>query len=737
MQNLSHRQYDDESTDDEGPDMPAIKRAQSMAREEAEAHRLVRRHGRHGNHGATTPPTSGTRSGAVTPTDEQDFVDYRPHPAQYRGGILGSLLKLYSQAEEDSRPNSRSGSRHRRRSSDNSAGTTPQHSPPESGAVTPTGEGSGGHWYSRRQHKGHSTSSLAQLVGSSTGLGSPVVSGLGEQVSSRMREKGHKENRRPVLGKRQSSGTLASLSNIRAKHAREEIRITKHIAETMFRQRYLLRLCRALMTYGAPTHRLEEYMRMSARVLEIEAQFLYIPGSMIMSFDDASTHTTEVKLVKVPQGLDLGKLRDVHEVYKDVVHDVVGVEDATNRLREIMNRPNKHRRRVLIPVYGFAAACVGPYAFGARPIDLPISFLLGCILGVLQLVAAPRSDLYSNVFEVSAAIITSFFARMFGSINYAEGRLFCFSALAQSSIALILPGYIVLCAALELQSRNLVAGSIRMVYAIIYTLFIGFGMTIGAALYGAMDKNASSDSSCEDAFQGGAKLAWQYCFVIGFASCLVVINQGKWKQMPVMVLIAIAGYAVNTNSAKRFAGNLQLSSALGGFTIGGLANIYSRVGNKIENYVLDRWEDSLRPRWVSLKKRIFGPRSRKTPKRLEEGTATDGESLYESRKRRVGYSLAAAAMLPAIFVQVPSGISVGGSLVSGIKSADQISGNGTDGNTTPNGTELASGNAGFNDAAFNVTLSVVQIAIGVTVGLFLSALFVYPLGKKRSVLFSF
>ena len=72
-----------------------------------------------------------------------------------------------------------------------------------------------------------------------------------------------------------------------------------------------MRLCKALMIYGAPTHRLEEYMRMSARVLEIEAQFLYIPGSMLMSFDDPSTHTTEVKLVKVAQGLDLGKLPDV------------------------------------------------------------------------------------------------------------------------------------------------------------------------------------------------------------------------------------------------------------------------------------------------------------------------------------------------------------------------------------------------------------------------------------------
>jgi uncharacterized membrane protein YjjB (DUF3815 family) len=103
--------------------------------------------------------------------------------------------------------------------------------------------------------------------------------------------------------------------------------------------------------------------------------------------------------------------------------------------------------------------------------------------------------------------------------------------------------------------------------------------------------------------------------------------------------------------------------------------------------------------------------------------------------RKIGYGLAAAAMLPAIFVQVPSGLSVSGSLVSGLTSADQIVRN-----TTGNATTLSPANVGstdLNSIALNVGFSVVQIAIGITVGLFLAALIVYPFGKKRSGLFSF
>ena len=93
-------------------------------------------------------------------------------------------------------------------------------------------------------------------------------------------------------------------------------------------------------------------------------------------------------------------------------------------------------------------------------------------------------------------------------------------------------------------------------------------------------------------------------------------------------------------------------------------------------------------------------------------------------------------MLPAIFVQVPSGLSVQGSLVSGLTSADQIVRNSTGNATTISAADVGSSGS-INSIALDVGFSVVQIAIGITVGLFLAALIVYPLGKRRSGLFSF
>lgn len=248
---------------------------------------------------------------------------------------------------------------------------------------------------------------------------------------------------------------------------------------------------------------------------------------------------------------------------------------------------------VLILAYGLASASVGPFAFNARLIDTPIAFVLGCILGFLQLYIAPKSDLYSNVFEIAATVLTSFLSRAFGSIS--GGSVFCFSALAQSSIALILPGYTVLCASLELQSKNMVAGSVRMVYAIIYSLFLGYGITLGTAIYGIIDRNATSEHTCRDPMPQ----YWWFFFVPAFTMCLIVINQGKWRQAPVMMAIAFTGYIVTFFSSKQFHGNTQVSNTLGALAIGCMANLYSRIGSQFENWFMaecDKLKERLRRR---------------------------------------------------------------------------------------------------------------------------------------------
>ncbi|KAK9452400.1 uncharacterized protein V1518DRAFT_370161 [Limtongia smithiae] len=628
-----------------------------------EARQLVRAHTLTATQAAAASKAHGAdgfmvepelHSGQQTPVEREDYV---PAPSHVKGGVLSSLLKLYNEAHPSAAQSRVSFDQYGGPSNYAPSVGNGDMSPVPSGRTTPTRK-----WYSRSANA--STSSLVGLIPNSNVPG----------TSTPARKKAAKKKTR----------------------LEEQIRITVHIAEILQRQRFILKLCRALMLYGAPTHRLEEYMKMTSRVLEIDGQFLYIPGCMIVSFGDVTTHTSEMQLVRCTQGVDLGKLHQTHIIYKEVVHDVIGVEEAMQRLDEVMKAKPLYHRYICVLIFGFSSAMVAPFAFEGRWIDMPIAFLLGCIVGFLQLIVAPRSDLYSNVFEITASVIVSFLGRAFGSID--EVNLFCFSAITQGSLALILPGYIILSGALELQSKNIVAGSVRMFYAVIYSLFLVFGITLGAAIYGWMDHTATSSTTCSNELS-----PWfRFIFVPMFTLGLALVNQAHWTQLPVMVAIAGAGYVVSYFSNLHFSEASELASAIAAFSIGIMGNLYSRLG----------------------------------------------------------HGLAFAAMLPAIFVQVPSGLAARGSLISGVATADLlVSNSSTVEDTVYTTTVTASGTVytalvtatttttaaatstttsdTLSSGIWSVGLNMIDISVGIVVGLFVATLAVYPFGKKRSGLFTF
>ncbi|KAK1715200.1 hypothetical protein BDP67DRAFT_543214 [Colletotrichum lupini] len=592
---------------------------------------------------------------------QYDGVYSVPAPTEYRGSVLSQLLKLYKPAESGNQYQSSGQTNRSSVTSFSFGGPLPGAGTPgsNSGTATPTTPKKK-KWYEANR----SQETLVNLIEASARLANPNTQGKTDESPKNGKAAGKKT--RPKHKRTASNSIAAYLAR-----QEEEAKITVHIAETLSRQEYIITLCKALMLFGAPTHRLEEYLSTTAKVLEIDGHFLYLPGCMIISFDDRSTHTTEVRIVRVAQGIDLGKLRDAHHVYKEVIHDVVSVDEGIQRLDTLIKVKDKFHAWIRVLVFGLTSATAAPFSFGARMIDLPLCFFFGCLVGFLQLIVAANSKLYSNVLEVTATVLVSFLARAFGSIK--GGELFCFSALAQGGIVMLLPGYLVLCSALELQSRAIVPGSIRIVYAIIYSLFLGFGITIGAVLYGMFDENAVSTTSCTNSIP----TYYTFIFVPLFVLCISVLYQAKWRQMPVMLVVAFAGYIVNYFSSLRFSAAPQVANALGALTVGVLANLYSRLR----------------------------------------------------------HGVAAATLIPAIFTQVPGGLASTGGLLSGLSAANAI----TNSTHAVNGTSSVqySGGESLNTVVFNVAASMIQIAIGIAVGLFISALIIYPLGKRRSGLFSF
>lgn len=174
----------------------------------------------------------------------------------------------------------------------------------------------------------------------------------------------------------------------------------------------------------------------------------------------------------------------------------------------------------------------------------------------------------------------------------------------------------------------MIAGSVRMVYAIIYSLFLGFGIAIGSDVWFLLDPASRqsmyvplqsatqvsgsftlanqtmplwtgsfsfTNGTADDALKAGtincqrlAEWPWyrqpvspwfNFLFVPLFSllSCFNLLQPMRSWDLPVMVFIACAGWTANM-AANHFVFNRSdVVSAIGSFVIGILGNVYSRV----------------------------------------------------------------------------------------------------------------------------------------------------------------
>ena len=75
--------------------------------------------------------------------------------------------------------------------------------------------------------------------------------------------------------------------------------ITKNVSHLQQRQKFILKLAKALMMFGAPSHRLESQLNATAAVLEVDCQVMHLPGIVIATFTHPETGKYESSAFKV------------------------------------------------------------------------------------------------------------------------------------------------------------------------------------------------------------------------------------------------------------------------------------------------------------------------------------------------------------------------------------------------------------------------------------------------------
>jgi uncharacterized membrane protein YjjP (DUF1212 family) len=157
---------------------------------------------------------------------------------------------------------------------------------------------------------------------------------------------------------------------------------------------------KALLSFGAPSHRIESQLLSAARILEVDAEFTHMPGLIIASFGDEGTKTSMMHFAKCGGRLSLGHLHHLHRIYRAVLHDELSAKRATEELNQMLGSGPMNKVPVRLLLSFLIAALICPIAFGGSFIDLFLAGAGSLFLGCIQtFIASRRSVIYANVYE--------------------------------------------------------------------------------------------------------------------------------------------------------------------------------------------------------------------------------------------------------------------------------------------------------------------------------------------------
>ncbi|KAI8598132.1 hypothetical protein EDD21DRAFT_309838 [Dissophora ornata] len=340
--------------------------------------------------------------------------------------------------------------------------------------------------------------------------------------------------------------------------------IQRDIAEILTRQSFLIMAAKSLILYGAPSHRIEETCALLARKMDVDASFALLPGLMTISFSDPETHTSDTRHLRCTQGMDMYKLSKVYTIARGVLYGE-GVEEANKALELVTAEPGYYPVWVTVMSWMFAAAFVAPLAFNGSWLDTLLAGFTGLLVGLLGLVAA-KFPVYGNVFEMTSSIVVGFITKAFGD------RV-CFSASALAGVVILLPGLLLTQSIMELASRNIVSGAVRMFYALMYAFFLGFGLSLGAELWDFVSFLWSRYISCEN----GVGDWWMFFILPAFSISLNIVFNAHPSQWFGMTLVTAVGYTV---SYFMTAGT-QVTPTVAAFAVGVVGQAYGRLTGKL------------------------------------------------------------------------------------------------------------------------------------------------------------
>lgn len=323
-----------------------------------------------------------------------------------------------------------------------------------------------------------------------------------------------------------------------------------------------LQLARALHTYGAPAHQLEEALSQVAGRFGIAGQFLSTPTSLVAAFGPAGEQRLALERIE-PGEVNLDKLSQLYALMDAVASGEVDVEAAGREVARITGSPSRYRAPVFVLAHGLVSFSAAVFLGGGWR-DLAVAAGMGSAIGLLVFLAE-RLRSNNRLLELIAASGVAFGATALGVRMESLSVLLVVIA----SLVVLLPGLNVTVAMNELATRHLVAGSSRLAGTSIVFLTLAFGIALGTAL-------AHRWIGIPEPFEPVPTPLWMYgpALLASTAGLLVTLRARPTDSAGIFLAGAIAIVGAKLGAA---AAGPEVGPLVASFLLGLASNVFARL----------------------------------------------------------------------------------------------------------------------------------------------------------------
>ncbi len=329
-------------------------------------------------------------------------------------------------------------------------------------------------------------------------------------------------------------------------------------AEDPHTTEFIVEMARALAAHGAPAHRLESAMSRCAERLGVRAEFFATPTAVFASIGEGAENIT--RLVRVESAdVNLDRLARLDAVLGDVCSGRITPGEARERIAEARRHPAPWPAAAQLAAFAVAASTAARF-FGGGWREIAASALAGLGVGALALLATRRRRL-ARVIEFVSGVLVAILAAAVPATDT--------QTVIVSGLIVLIPGLSLTIAMSEIASRNIVAGSARLIGAFTIFAIIAFGVVTGDAI-------APAGHTPVEPVPLAPVTLWIALAAAPVA--LTVLFNAATRDMPAIALVSVAGFLT-----ARFVGDVTgtaLAVAAGALVVGVISNIRAVRANR-------------------------------------------------------------------------------------------------------------------------------------------------------------